>query len=332
MSLRPKNEISRIRRHISSLKKAPWLGQTRSWWPNCLFHCTDIQNAISILKTGELLSREQVKKAEQLQVDIASRRVIANTSMDRQDYARLYFRPKTPTQFLNEGFRPIGHRPLDAHCPVPVYFLFDAISVLSRSDSFFTHGNLASVSVSEPSNSVDELKQIPFELVYHVGPFGPAERDTIIFHRNAEVLVPERLGLAGVRRVFCRSQAEYETFLHLLPPGTLSKWVNKIGVRPDLGLFHNRWTFVNEVDMSTDSVVFKFNKATEAPGPFNARVQITESATGLRYSCDREAYYANDNLSLKLHTVKNPEDYLIRLTLDEHLAFAGRYQEEDLPF
>lgn len=330
MSLRPKGEISRIRRHISGLKKAPWLGPTRSWWPNCLFHCTDIQNAINILRTGELLSREQVKKAEQLQVDIASPGVIAQTSLDWQDYVRLYFRPKTPTQFRNEGFRPREQRQLDAHCPVPVYFLFGALAVLSRSDSFFTHGNLASG--IEPYDSLDELEKIPFELVYHIGRFEPDERDKIVFHRNAEVLVPERLGLEEVLLISCRSQAEYETFLHLLPPGTLANWVSKIGVRPDLGLFHNRWTFVKEVDMSNESVFFKFNRATEAPGTFNARVEITEPLTGHRYSWYNEDYYANDNLDLRLHTLQNPEDYLVRLTLDEQLAFAGHYQEEDLPF
>ena len=330
MSLRPKSEIARIRRHISSLKKAAWLGQSRSWWPNCLFHCTDILNAINILRTGELLSREQVKKSEQLQVDIASPSVIAQTSPEWQDYVRLYFRPRTPTQYRNEGFRPMGQWQLDSHCPVPVYFLLDALSVLSRSDSLFTHGNLASG--IEPSGDVDELEKIPFELVYHVGYFDPTERNTIIFHRNAEVLVPERLGLEGVRLISCRSQAEYETFLHLLPPGTLAKWVDKIGVRPDLGLFHNQWTFVQEVDMTTESLLFKFNKATATPGPFNARVQITEPPTGLRYSWHNEVYYANDTLNLKLHTVRNPQDYLVRLTLDGQLAFAGRYQEEDLPF
>ena len=166
MSLRPKGEIPRIRSHISALKKATWLGGTRSWWPNCLFHCTDIQNAINILRTGELLSREQVIKDAQLQVDIASSVVIAQTSLDWQDYVRLYFRPKTPTQFRNEGFRPRGQRQLDAHCPVPVYFIFDAMAVLSRSDSIFMHGNLASG--VKPCGDIDDLANIPFELVYHV--------------------------------------------------------------------------------------------------------------------------------------------------------------------
>ncbi len=84
--------------------------------------------------------------------------------------------------------------------------------------------------------------------------------------------------------------------------------------------------------MSSESVLFKFNRATETPGTFNARVEITETLTGQRYSWYNEDYYANDNLDLRLHTLQNPEDYLVRLTLDEQLAFAGHYQEEDLPF
>ena len=84
--------------------------------------------------------------------------------------------------------------------------------------------------------------------------------------------------------------------------------------------------------MDTESVLFKFNKATVTPGAFDARVEITEAFTGQRYSWHNDNYDADDNLNLKLHTLKNPEDYLVRLTLDDQLAFAGHYQEEDLPF
>ena len=43
-------------------------------------------------------------------------------------------------------------------------------------------------------------------------------------------------------------------------------------------------------------------------------------------------YDADDVLDLRLHTLKNPEDYSVRLLLDDNLAFTGRYQEDDLPF
>ena len=109
MTLRPPVEVSRIREHVAALKGAPWLGQARAWWPNCLFHCTDIRNVVRILNSGELLSRVQAKASNTLEIDIASSDVIARTALEWQDYVRLYFRPKTPTQYNNEGFRPGGN-------------------------------------------------------------------------------------------------------------------------------------------------------------------------------------------------------------------------------
>ena len=84
--------------------------------------------------------------------------------------------------------------------------------------------------------------------------------------------------------------------------------------------------------MNSTRVYCRFNKSTQAPGPFDARVEIVESATGLRYSWSDPSFQANDVLDLRLNSVKNPEDYSIRLMLDNNLAYAGRHQEDDLPF
>ena len=52
MTLRQKPDAGRISRFLTDLKKEAWLGIARRWRPNYLFHFTDIQNAVSILKTG----------------------------------------------------------------------------------------------------------------------------------------------------------------------------------------------------------------------------------------------------------------------------------------
>ena len=142
---RPKAELSKLRDHIDRLKDATWIGPARRWWPRYLFHCTDILNVVNVVKSGELLSREQAKQSGNLRVDIAGPDIIDHTDAEWQDYVRLYFRPRTPTQYRNEGFRPVSALELGAHCPVPVYLLFDAYQVLSRQDSLFTEGNLDSV-------------------------------------------------------------------------------------------------------------------------------------------------------------------------------------------
>ena len=335
MSQRRGRSFRAIARHLEAIRRAPWLDQTRLWWPNYLFHCTDIRNVANILKSGELLSRVQAENAKSLAVDIAGPEIIAQTDSRWHNYVRLYFRPRTPTQYRNEGFRPKGQWEYGAHCPVPVYLLFDAISVLSEAESLFTHGNLAS-SHTMPTKSIASFQQIPFELVYHDTWFDPAEQASIVYHRNAEVLVPKRLGLEAVQMIRCRSQAEYETLLHLLPPGTLTRWVDKIGVQPSLHLFHNQWTFVERVEMSAEQLLFRFNKGTRTPGPFDVRVEITELPTTRpkRYIWHNEQFQTrpNDVLNIRLHSLQDPQDYTIRLLLDQQLAFASRYQEEYLPF
>lgn len=66
----------------------------------------------------------------------------------------LYFRPRTPTQFHNEGIRPPLQRGQSgAHCPVPIFFVLvvhrpprpasDSSSAVSKADQF----------VSVPSSS-----------------------------------------------------------------------------------------------------------------------------------------------------------------------------------
>ena len=334
MSQRPSSEISGIKSHLDSLRQASWLGPARKWWPNYLFHCTDTQNVVNILNSGELLSRVQAKGTGRLQVDIAAPNIIDQTDAEWQDYVRLYFRPRTPTQYNNEGFRPKGQWKYDAHCPVPVYLLFDAILVLSKAECLFTDGNVAAGAT--PMGSIDELRKIPFRLVYHDSWFDPSDRPTIVYHRNAEVLVPRRLGLGAVRAIFCRSQAEYETLLYLLPPGTLARWVDKIGVQPSFNLFHNRWTFVQQVEMSDERLIFRFNPVTETPGPFDARAVIIEpmTASPKRYSWYNEQFQTkpHDVLDLVLPNLQNSHDYMVQFFLDGQLAFASRYQEEDLPF
>lgn len=332
MRLKEKPDAKEIHAHINSLKKAKWLGSARSWWPNYLFHFTDIPNAVNILKRGELLSRAEAKASKQLVTNSASPEVISQTEEQWKDYVRLYFRPRTPTQFRSEGFRPIEQRELGgAHCPVPIYFLFDSAFVLCRQDTLFSEGNLAA-GEAQAVGDAKNFKRIPFEKVYHDTRFAPQERGTIVFHRNAEVIVPKRLDLDSLRFILCRSQAEYNTFLYLLPPNTSTRWARKIGVDMRMNLFERRWTFVEDTELSTTEISFRFNKSTEMPGPFHARVIIHEILTKDIYEWKDDNYQANGVLRIGLSKLDAPQYYSVSLFLDDQLAFTGRYQEDVLPF
>ncbi len=118
-----------VERHIAMWSARP--GHP-TWWPRFVYHFTDVRNAAAILQNDCLYSRAEASRLGLMQVDNASAEIIGQTRPEHLEFVRLYFRPRTPTQYRNEGIRPGGRRELSAHCPVPVYFCFDALGVLSR--------------------------------------------------------------------------------------------------------------------------------------------------------------------------------------------------------
>ena len=204
-------------------------------------------------------------------VDNASPDVIAQTKSEYTNFVRLYFRPRTPTQYRNEGMRPRSERKLASHCPVPVFFCFDALELLSQDDVEFSNGNMASTRV-EHAKTKDFFFHIPFDQVFHNRAFSQDEHDEIIFRRNAEVLVPGQLSLSPTLKfVACRSSAERQTLLHLLPYNLQEVWEEKIRLG-EQGFFERKWTHVEEVVVVDQVVTFRFNPNTLTPGPFNVRV------------------------------------------------------------
>ena len=302
------------------------MGTARSWWPDYLFHYTDILNAAKILMTGALLSRNEASKLRLMRIDNASQDIIADTDDELKNYVRLYFRPRTPTQYNNEGFRPVTARSRQSHCPVPIYFLFYSEPILSRADSQFTYGNLKSA--RETFNSASDFEKIPFQSVYHLGPFEPHERNAIVFHRHAEVIVPGQLDLGALRYIVCRSQAEYETFLHLLPASIRRHWRNRIGLGNRMNLFDKHWTYVQSVDLSSTRTVFRFNTPSRTPGPFHANASFTDTVSDRQFTWEKASFSTDEPLPLDLSKIGPLWDYYVRLSFDGHIAYAGRYQEE----
>ena len=96
------------------------------WWPKYAYHYTDISNAVSILRSGYIYSRIHATESGLMQNDNASRQVIDITNRAAVSSVRFYFRPLTPTQYHNEGYK---HPQLrynhdeNANTPVPVFFL-----------------------------------------------------------------------------------------------------------------------------------------------------------------------------------------------------------------
>ena len=93
-----KPDAEKILANVEHIKEQTWLTKSQQWWPDYLFHFTDILNAVKILNDGVMFSRLQLEKNKELITDIASKKVIESTDLKWKNHVRLYFRPRTPTQ------------------------------------------------------------------------------------------------------------------------------------------------------------------------------------------------------------------------------------------
>jgi hypothetical protein len=300
-----------------------------NWWPRYVYHFTDVHNAASIIQRGCLYSRVEAERQGLMQVNGASPEIIQQTVPEHLEYVRLYFRPMTPTQFRNEGIRPIHRRELGgAHCPIPVYFCFDALTVLAQDDTEFSNGNMGSARALH-SGERDFFLSIPFHLVFHNRWFTPEERDEIVFRRNAEVLVPDSLSLnPALKFIACRSVAERQTLLQLLPADLRRQWAPRIRLG-ERALFFRRWTFVEETIVVDDQVLFRFNPNTRTPGPFDVTFSYCEAGTEPVRTWQGTRPTLNKQLSFR---VSGALEGIATLHLDDALAFTGRLLFEEIPF
>ncbi|MCD6344337.1 MAG: DUF4433 domain-containing protein [Anaerolineae bacterium] len=298
------------------------------WWPRYVYHFTDVRNAASIIRSGHLYSRAAAEQRGLMKVDNASPEIIQRTRPEHLQYARLYFRPRTPTQYCNEGIRPIGQRKLGAHCPIPVYFCFDALTALASDETEFSDGNMGSQRARHSSER-DFFLSIPFHLVFHNRWFTPEEHDEIIFRRNAEVLVSDSLPLdPALKFVACRSAAERQTLLHLLPADLDHRWAPRIRLG-EQGLFERKWTYVEEVVTMNDEVIFRFNPNTQTPGPFQVSFSYREAGEGPERRWEGKQVTLNNRLRIR---VPDAVWGTAILHLDGDLTFAGSLTFEETPF
>ena len=185
------------------------------WWPKYAYHFTDVTNIVSILSLGTLYSRTEAARRGVMKNDNASKQVIDMTDTRATSFVRFYFRPLTPTQYHNEGFKHKDLRysgDINANIPVPVFLVFDLESLLQTEDVLFSplgqagHGNPI-------FKGEEEFSKLPFDKIYSTG---WCEDDSWRF-RHAEILYPDCYTIDhSLRMILCRNECEKATLLHLL--------------------------------------------------------------------------------------------------------------------
>ena len=115
-----------------------------------IYHFTHLFNAIEVIRTKKILSRNRAQELGLLKYDAAGS--VVNRSAKAHPFARFYYRTGTQTQFYNECLG--KDRTMDYYdralnnglpmCPMPVFFKFDLQEVLSKRSSlcYYSTGNM----------------------------------------------------------------------------------------------------------------------------------------------------------------------------------------------
>ncbi len=248
-----------------------YLNDSNRWWSNYIFHFSHVTNIASILNNNMLLSREELDKFSNTNLnDNASQEVIDGTDNEFKDYVRFYFRPLTPTQFHNEGIRAKEEiTTLNAHCPVPVFLLFDT-AMLDDDDFYFSYESLASHYEIPLHQGEEALLNAPFHHIYHNESTYNLDGHTIRKRRHAEVVTKKQCDLKYLKKIVCRNTAEADTLKDLLNDNALALYVDKICVivvddfdtKNYFTLFEPPYLQIVNVSVDKKDSTINFNKAS----------------------------------------------------------------------
>ncbi len=301
---------------------------TQKWWTKSLFHFTDISNALSIIESEAIFSREKADRLNVMKNDNANDNVIAITDGIHKKYARLYFGPSTPTQYSNEGIKPNETIINNAHCPIPIMFIFDFIKVFMHENVEFTDGNLA----NHPNiyKDIKNLEKLNFDLIYHRTWFDPQYRDKIVNARHSEVLIKEELLLKRNLKVLAvRSEAERETFLYQMTEEQRAHYQKKVFIEPKPGIFINDWFYINTVAIIDSTIHIKWHYCSKnlCQNKFTLKIIVKKLSNDKQKSLEREEWYPKNSMKIPLpdnYTNKNLE---ITIEINNIKAYINSFDE-----
>ncbi|WP_026660950.1 DarT ssDNA thymidine ADP-ribosyltransferase family protein [Butyrivibrio sp. AC2005] len=245
-------------------EQAKKLNMAYRYWPYYLYHFSDIHNIVSILEEGAILSRNATKHRGMMASDNSSEIVIRKTKEEAYDYARLYFRPLTPTQYHNEGYKPAEVRDIEinASCPVPIFLVMDADAILSMENTFFVEQGIAGTGHAKKTG-IEEFQNLDFEQIYDNRIYSGDKWKTAKKYRMSEVIRENGFPIDNVlKAIICRSKAERNTLLYLLKEKSdrlYEKYKSMIHVRADFECFYYNGLYVEDVHIRNNILDIDFN-------------------------------------------------------------------------
>lgn len=228
------------------------------------YHYSDISNIVSILATETLYSRANAEKLSVMHNDNASRLIIDLTNEKVTKSVRFYFRPLTPTQYHNEGYKHLQIRyehDINANVPVPIFLVFDLEKLLQNGLTSFSEVSLAGMEKGH-LHTVEDFVKMNFAKIYSLGPMHGTDE---IKYRHAELLYPEAYRITNsLKWIVCRSTLERETLLNILQqehPAAYNKFKQHIIVSKKNDMFFNNGLAIETCFLTKKDVNIMFTDA-----------------------------------------------------------------------
>ena len=198
-----KLNIVKFYQHIREVKSDP-----------AIYHFSHMFNAIEIIRSRKILSRNRAQQLGLLKYDAAG--AVVNRTSKAHPYARFYFRTGTQTQFYNECLgRQLGDRYYNRAeknglpmCPMPVFFKFDLQEVLMTygEDCCYSTGNMQSSSACV-KRVVKHPHGLTVETLFSQG-HSKEEQEK----RQQEFLIPDEFDFSRLKnyQIICYNRTQRE--------------------------------------------------------------------------------------------------------------------------
>ncbi|MHC3378009.1 metallophosphoesterase family protein [Ligilactobacillus equi] len=294
----------------------------KSWYQNAkgedsgmIWHFTDINNFVNVMQNMAVMSKNMAVDREVMKNDNASSQVNDNSTSDWvHDYARFYLRPKTPTQYRNEGIFLSNRKytrfdpELNAHLPIPIFIGFDLKEALLRNKVVVQKQTLARSGLSK--RSVDDLDLSSFKDnvkdIYETSKGNP-------FFQHTEVIAKEKFSFTyeNIEKIVVRTYREKQLLLTALAENDLRHFSEDV----TKGI----WNYYDKIVVDSD---FFYNNGSN----YGLRAEVFEDILNNKKlkPIERNYYDGVNQFNLKVEEysivdVKYEEKYLGHLVVNTSL-------------
>lgn len=316
--------LAYAKRHVSVWQTTL---SSRPWWPSHLFFAAHVTTAAKIILSGSLHCRRDL--IGQIDHDIANQDALG-TNPIAHNYVRLYFRPRTHFHLRTEGIKLLSDNyRLPAHMSMPIIFMFDLPSVVTRPGVAFCDRKMAHVGI-QPGFDEAYFDTIDFTKVYHDAPiYDQWAKQDINDRRMAEVLVPDSLPLKGtLAAIVCRTQSDAHSLRSMIAN---SSWQQQVRVTTKPAeMYFCRGAYISELQLAGVALTLRVSPSTDYRRGTTLKFDIVQRRLGTSSVAWRQDYaLENGPLLISGWDANFPLDWTI--SIEDALAFKGPIPVATMP-